>query len=124
MLEMAARGRLEKGLSARFSGWTPIPPRVRRNRATVDRKIRRIGNGQIAASSAAFYAMDRDNRWERVQLLTNYSQGVQNSARQMRLSGLEQAYARGESESSSRLPPFARITHRPSPCAMVMWRYS
>jgi 2,3-bisphosphoglycerate-independent phosphoglycerate mutase len=62
-------------------------------------KCAALGVGQIASIVGRFYAMDRDNRWERVQpayeLLT---QGRGEFTATDALSGLEMAYARGESD--------------------------
>ena len=35
---------------------------------TLEDKIAEVGVGQIATVSGRYYAMDRDKRWERVQL--------------------------------------------------------
>ena len=38
---------------------------------TVEKAMEEIGLGEIATVSGRYYAMDRDNRWERVELAYN-----------------------------------------------------
>ena len=82
--------------------WMDVIPRpkVRRNHFNYcSQKCTALGVGKIASIIGRFYAMDRDNRWERVQpayeLLT---QGKAEFTATNALDGLEHAYARGESD--------------------------
>lgn len=58
-----------------------------------------LGRGKIASIMGRYYAMDRDKRWERIQvaydLLTSGSTNYHASSAE---EGLEQAYARGETD--------------------------
>ena len=100
MLEMAARNGLKKVYLHAFLDGRDTPPKsAALSLHTLQDKCTTLGVGQIASITGRFYAMDRDNRWERVQpayeLLT---QGSAEYSASDALSGLEQAYARGETD--------------------------
>jgi len=100
MLEMAARAGLKKVYLHIFLDGRDTPPKsAAQSLQRLQEKCASLGTGQIASIVGRFYAMDRDNRWERVQpayeLLT---QGHAEFVAADALSGLEQAYARGESD--------------------------
>ncbi len=100
MLEMAARNGLKKIYLHPFLDGRDTPPRsAAQSLQLLQDKCTALGVGQIACIIGRFYAMDRDNRWERVQpayeLLT---QGHADFTAPDVLGGLELAYARGESD--------------------------
>lgn len=100
MLEMAARGGLKKVYLHAFLDGRDTPPKsAAQSLQTLQEKCAALGVGRIASIVGRYYAMDRDNRWERVQpayeLLT---EGRAEFHATDALSGLEQAYARGESD--------------------------
>jgi len=100
MLEMAARAGLKKVCLHAFLDGRDTPPKsAAQSLQRVQERCAALGSGRIASITGRFYAMDRDNRWERVQpayeLLT---EGRAEFAAPDALSGLEQAYARGESD--------------------------
>jgi 2,3-bisphosphoglycerate-independent phosphoglycerate mutase len=100
MLEMAARAGLGKVCLHAFLDGRDTPPRsAAQSLQRLQEKCTALGVGKIASIVGRFYAMDRDNRWERVhpayELLT---QGRAEFTASDALSGLEQAYARGESD--------------------------
>ena len=100
MLEMAARNGLRKVYLHAFLDGRDTPPKsAAQSLRQLQQKCAALGVGQIASIVGRYYAMDRDNRWERVQpayeLLT---QGQADFIVPDALSGLEQAYARGESD--------------------------
>jgi 2,3-bisphosphoglycerate-independent phosphoglycerate mutase len=100
MLEMAARNGLKKvHLHAFLDGRDTPPKSAMQSLKLLQQKCDALGVGQIASIVGRFYAMDRDNRWERVQpayeLLT---EGRAEFRAADALSGLEQAYARGETD--------------------------
>jgi len=100
MLEMAARNGLKKVYLHAFLDGRDTPPRsAAQSLQLLQEKCAASGVGQIASIVGRFYAMDRDNRWERVQpayeLLT---QGHSEFTATNALDGLEMAYARGESD--------------------------
>jgi len=100
MLEMAARNGLKKVYLHAFLDGRDTPPKsAAQSLQLLQEKCAALGVGRIASIVGRFYAMDRDNRWERVQpayeLLT---QGRAEFTATDALSGLELAYARGESD--------------------------
>ena len=100
MLEMAARAGLKKVCVHAFLDGRDTPPRsAAQSLQRLQEKCAALGVGRVASITGRFYAMDRDNRWERVQpayeLLT---EGRAEFSATDTLSGLEQAYARGESD--------------------------
>ncbi|MBI3481233.1 MAG: 2,3-bisphosphoglycerate-independent phosphoglycerate mutase [Nitrosomonadales bacterium] len=100
MLDMAARNGLKKVYLHAFLDGRDTPPKsAAQSLQLLQDKCAALGVGQIASIVGRFYAMDRDNRWERVQpayeLLT---EGRAEYTATDPLSGLEQAYARGESD--------------------------
>jgi len=100
MLEMAARAGLKKIYLHAFLDGRDTPPKSAAHSLQLfQKKCVALGVGQIASIVGRFYAMDRDNRWERVQtayeLLT---QGHGEFTAPSALAGLDLAYARGESD--------------------------
>ncbi|HEU0188902.1 MAG TPA: 2,3-bisphosphoglycerate-independent phosphoglycerate mutase [Gallionella sp.] len=100
MLEMAARSGLKKIYLHAFLDGRDTPPKsASHSLQLLQEKCEALGTGQIASIVGRYYVMDRDNRWERVQpayeLLT---EGRSKYSAADALSGLEQAYARGESD--------------------------
>ena len=100
MLEMAARAGLKKVYLHAFLDGRDTPPKsAAQSLQLLQEKCTALGIGKIASIVGRFYAMDRDNRWERVQpayeLLT---QGRAEFTATDALSGLALAYARGESD--------------------------
>jgi 2,3-bisphosphoglycerate-independent phosphoglycerate mutase len=100
MLEMAARNGLKTVFLHAFLDGRDTPPKsAAKSLQLLQEKCATLGVGRIASIVGRFYAMDRDNRWERVQpayeLLT---QGRAEFTASDAIAGLEQAYARGESD--------------------------
>ena len=100
MLEMAARAGLGKVFIHAFLDGRDTPPRsAASSLQRLQDKCAALGVGRIASIIGRYFAMDRDNRWERVQqaydLLT---QGKAPFSAPDALSGLQQAYARGEND--------------------------
>jgi 2,3-bisphosphoglycerate-independent phosphoglycerate mutase len=100
MLDMAARNGLKAVYLHAFLDGRDTPPKsAAKSLQLLQEKCAALGVGRIANIVGRFYAMDRDNRWERVQpayeLLT---QGRAEFTASDAIAGLEQAYARGESD--------------------------
>ncbi len=100
MLDMAARNGLKKVYLHAFLDGRDTPPRsAASSLQLLQEKCTSLGVGHIASIVGRFYAMDRDQRWDRVQsaydLLT---QGHAEFSAPDALNGLELAYARGESD--------------------------
>lgn len=69
LLELAKRNGLTKVFVHAFLDGRDTPPASGADFvAQLESKIKELGIGEIATISGRYYAMDRDNRWERVQL--------------------------------------------------------
>jgi len=69
LLEMAKQQKAEKVFVHCFMDGRDTPPNSGRDYVRqLQQKIRELGAGEIATLVGRYYAMDRDNRWERVEL--------------------------------------------------------
>ncbi len=69
LLKMAKNVRLEKVFVHAFLDGRDVPPRCAGEYITrTEDMMRTLGTGKIATIGGRYYGMDRDNRWERVQL--------------------------------------------------------
>ena len=100
MVEMAQRQGLKKVYVHAFLDGRDVPPRcAAESIEKLEAKIKALGVGQIASVIGRFYAMDRDNRWQRVEqayhLIVHGDAEYQvNSA----LQALEDGYSRDEND--------------------------
>lgn len=111
MVELAAKQGAKKIYIHAFLDGRDTPPKsAQASIIALEQKLTAIAVGQIASLTGRYYAMDRDNRWERVQaayvLLT---QGITDYHAATAEQGLAAAYARGETDE------FAKPTaiHKP-----------
>ncbi|HEX8837526.1 MAG TPA: 2,3-bisphosphoglycerate-independent phosphoglycerate mutase, partial [Candidatus Acidoferrum sp.] len=69
LLEMAKRQKAEKVFVHCFMDGRDTPPNSGRDYVRqLQQKMRELGVGEIATLVGRYYAMDRDNRWERVEM--------------------------------------------------------
>jgi len=69
LLEMAKRQKVERVFVHCFMDGRDTPPHSGRDFVRqLQQKMRELGVGEIASLVGRYYAMDRDNRWERVEL--------------------------------------------------------
>src|SRR5258706_8346522 len=69
LLEMAKQSKVEKVFVHCFMDGRDTPPNSGRDYVRqLQQKMRELGVGEIATLVGRYYAMDRDNRWERVEL--------------------------------------------------------
>ena len=69
LLEMAKRQKVEKVFVHCFTDGRDAPPNSGRDYVRqLQQKMRELGVGEIATLVGRYYAMDRDNRWERVEI--------------------------------------------------------
>ncbi len=61
---------------------------------SLKQKMKEIGVGKIASISGRYYAMDRDNSWDRVEKAYNALTQGRRTGRQMRLQAIEASYER------------------------------
>lgn len=100
MVELAAQRGAEKIYLHAFLDGRDTPPRsAKSSLATFEEKFAALGKGRVASIIGRYFAMDRDNRWDRVEqaydLMTQAKGEFQfNTA----VEGLEAAYARDEND--------------------------
>src|ERR1700720_82999 len=69
LLEMAKQQKIERVFVHCFMDGRDTPPNSGRDFVRqLQQKMRELGVGEIATLTGRYYAMDRDNRWERVEL--------------------------------------------------------
>jgi 2,3-bisphosphoglycerate-independent phosphoglycerate mutase len=114
MLELAARAGLKNIAVHAFLDGRDTPPRsAEASLKLLQDKCDTLGVGHIATICGRFFAMDRDNRWERVQIAYDMlTQGTAPFTASSAAEGLEQAYARGENDE------FVQATIIGKPAAM------
>ena len=82
LIEMAKKSGVEKVFIHCFMDGRDVPPTSGAEYIDeLQQELDKIGVGKIATVSGRYYAMDRDNRWERVQLAYDamvYGEGIQN----------------------------------------------
>ncbi len=100
MAELAAQRGAEKIYLHAFLDGRDTPPKsAQPSIELLDATFTRLGKGRIVSITGRYFAMDRDNRWDRVQQayeLIVDGNGQFNAA--SAVAGLEAAYARGESD--------------------------
>jgi 2,3-bisphosphoglycerate-independent phosphoglycerate mutase len=100
MLQLAVRAGLKKIAVHAFLDGRDTPPRsALQSLQLLQDKCDALGTGRIATICGRFFAMDRDNRWDRVQIA--YDMLTQSKApfvASNAAGALEQAYARGEND--------------------------
>jgi 2,3-bisphosphoglycerate-independent phosphoglycerate mutase len=100
MMEMAARHGLGKVYIHAFLDGRDTPPvSATPFIEALENKCAALGVGKIASISGRFYGMDRDKRWPRVEAAYKlFTEGVGEFTAESALTGLKDAYARGEND--------------------------
>jgi len=100
MLELAAKRGLKKIVVHAFlDGRDVAPSSAAGDLQLLENKLAELGVGRIASIVGRFYAMDRDNRWERVQKAYDVIvRGVSDFSFQSAGDALQAAYQRGETD--------------------------
>lgn len=96
---LAARGIERFYVHAFLDGRDTPPKSAQADIAELEAELARLGKGRIASLIGRYYAMDRDNRWERIEaahglIVDGHAEFHAGSAEQ----ALVAAYARGESD--------------------------
>jgi 2,3-bisphosphoglycerate-independent phosphoglycerate mutase len=114
MLAMAVRAGLKQVYVHAFLDGRDTPPRsAAEYLKTLQDRCTALGGGRIASIVGRYFAMDRDNRWDRVQLAYDMlTQGKAPFTATSAAAGLEAAYARGENDE------FVQATTIGEPVAM------
>ena len=96
LLEMAKRSGVKKVFVHCLMDGRDVPPTSGKDFvAQLQQKMQEIGVGKIATVTGRYYAMDRDNRWERVEkayAAMVYGEGVENADP---VAAVEASYAEG-----------------------------
>ena len=100
MVELAARRGLSKIYMHAFLDGRDVPPKSARDSIKLlEAKFAALGVGRIVSIVGRFYAMDRDNRWDRVKCAYDLiAKGKSSFCADSALQGLEAAYERGETD--------------------------
>ncbi|MGL5798700.1 MAG: 2,3-bisphosphoglycerate-independent phosphoglycerate mutase [Plesiomonas sp.] len=100
MIDLAAQRGAEKIYLHAFLDGRDTPPRSAEDSLTrVAHHFAKLGKGRVASLVGRYYAMDRDNRWDRVQLAYDLMTQAKAEFRANNvLDGLQAAYARGEND--------------------------
>jgi 2,3-bisphosphoglycerate-independent phosphoglycerate mutase len=114
MLELAVRAGLKEiYIHALLDGRDTPPRSAATSLQALQDRCAQLGAGRIAGIVGRYYAMDRDNRWERVQAAYDLlTAGTAPFAAANALAGLDAAYARGENDE------FVQATVIGAPAAM------
>ena len=100
LIEFAANKGLEKIYLHAFLDGRDMPPQsAKPSLEKADALFAKLGKGRLATMIGRYYAMDRDNRWERVeQAYDLISQGLAQFQANSGIEGLANAYERGEND--------------------------
>ena len=100
MVELAAKRSLSKIYMHAFLDGRDVPPKSAEASIKLsESKFAALGVGRIVSLMGRFYAMDRDNRWDRVKCAYDLiAKGEASFCADSALQGLEAAYDRGETD--------------------------
>ena len=99
LLELAKRNGLTKVFVHCFLDGRDTPPAAAKEYvATLEEKMAEIGVGQVASVSGRYYAMDRDNRWERVQLAYDNLTKANGKTADSATGGIQASYDDGKTD--------------------------
>lgn len=100
MAELAVkRGAKQVFLHAFLDGRDTPPRSAKASIEAADSKFKELGIGRVASLIGRYYAMDRDNRWDRVEQAYNLlTLGQADFNAETAIAGLEAAYERGEND--------------------------
>ena len=99
LLHLAKKEKLERVMVQVITDGRDTPPKMGLEFIRqLQQQIREIGVGRIASICGRFYAMDRDNRWERVERAFRALTGGQGILVPDPVQALEEAYQNGETD--------------------------
>lgn len=100
MMELAVKQGAKKVYLHAFLDGRDTPPRSAESAlAKADKKFAELGVGRTVSICGRFYALDRDNRWDRVQAAYDLMCGVKSAfSAKSAVEGLQAAYARNEND--------------------------
>ncbi len=99
MVEMAVRRKADRIYLHAFLDGRDTPPQSAEGfLQQMEDTFRTLGRGRIASLIGRYYAMDRDNRWDRVQAAYELITEGRGTAARTALEGLQAAYAAGKTD--------------------------
>ncbi len=99
LLELAKRNGLKEVYVHAFLDGRDTPPQsAKKYIRQLQRKMKQLGIGQLASMMGRFYAMDRDNRWNREHKAYDCMVNCVGRKRDDPLEALEEAYHNGETD--------------------------
>ena len=99
LLKLARNAGLKKVyVHAFLDGRDTAPKAAKAFIKALEDRMDRLETGKIASICGRYYAMDRDNRWERIELAYNAMAYGQGQSYENALNALEDAYKRGETD--------------------------
>ena len=115
MIEMAAKRGLGNIYLHAFLDGRDVPPKsAGASIELLDAKFAKLGVGKIASIVGRFYAMDRDNRWDRVkQAYDLIAKGEAAFYADSAIKGLQAAYSRGETDEFVLPTAISDASHKP-----------
>ena len=106
LLELAKKNGLEKVFVHCFLDGRDTPPASGKDFvAALEDKMKEIGVGKVASVMGRYYAMDRDNRWDRVELAYNVLTKGQGNSSDSATGGIQASYDDGKNDEF--VMPFA-----------------
>lgn len=99
LLELAKRNGLKKVFVHCFLDGRDTPPASGRDYvAALSEKMTEIGVGRVASVMGRYYAMDRDNRWDRVELAYKALTKGEGNRAECGVKAIEDSYAAGKTD--------------------------
>jgi 2,3-bisphosphoglycerate-independent phosphoglycerate mutase len=121
LLELAQQSKVENVLVHCFMDGRDTPPHSGRQFVSqLQQKMREVGTGRIATLSGRYYAMDRDNRWQRIEMA--YRAMVHGEAEAHAsdpLAALERSYEQGVTDEFVKPVVITRAKDDPAPVGLI-----
>lgn len=117
LLELAKRNGLEKVYVHCFLDGRDTPPASGKDFvAELEEKMKEIGVGEVASVMGRYYAMDRDNRWDRVEMAYKVLTEGTGEAADSAVDGIQASYDNGKTDEF--VVPFA-VMKNGQPTAVI-----
>ena len=117
LLELAKRNGLEKVFVHCFLDGRDTPPASGKEFvAALEDEMKKIGVGKVASVMGRYYAMDRDNRWDRVELAYNALTKGQGNTADSATGGIQASY--DDDKNDEFVVPFV-VTENGRPVATI-----
>lgn len=117
LLELAKKSGLEKVYVHCFLDGRDTPPASGKSYVeALEAKMKELGVGKVASVSGRYYAMDRDNRWDRVKRAYDVLTKGEGNQAQSATAGIQTSYDAGKNDEF--VEPFV-VTENGAPVAVV-----